>query len=370
MLGKILHFAFLLLLPLIVSSKIEVEKDRLSKIQNEIKKIEENIQRVKERKEKAKAKIREIIKDKEKDKENLKRKEEDIKKISKRIDITEKRIKTLTEQIKSKKSALSFVVSKLWLLKTEEPLFFNPKGEDYLMLIEELCLSIEGREREKKHEIVEKDALGVILTKTEREKEIIASNIKRKEQEITLQNKVIQETKRDEEALQKRIAKLKQDQKRLERLIAKLEAERKKLPKEHSYKSVGTLIWPTKSRNIVRGFGRYTHPQAGTTLINKGIDIQAPFGSPVFAVADGEVAYADWFMGYGNLIMIDHNGSLYSLYANLSQMNVASQDKVKKGQVIGFVGNSKETESPILHFEIRLNGQAQDPLDWLEVKYR
>lgn len=357
----------ILILPLIAFARIEVEKDKLSKIKDEIKKTEESIHRVKEKKERIEGKIGEIIKDREKNKENLKRTDQDIKKISKRIDITDERIKTLREQINLKKNALSLIVSKLWLSEEGTSLFFNPSGEkeNCLILIDELCLSIEGREIEKKGEIIKKDALGSILTKTEMEKRTIVSNIKRTEQEITLQNRVLQEAKRDEEALQKRIAKLKQDEKRLEGLIARLEAERGKLSKKPSYKSVGSLLWPTKSRNIVRGFGRYTHPEAGTTLINKGIDIQAPFGSPVFAVADGEVAYADYFTGYGNLIMIDHNGSLYSLYANLSGMDVSAQDKVKKGQVIGSVGKSNETGKAILHFEIRLDGQAQDPLDWL-----
>lgn len=356
---------FLLLLSVIAFARVEEERDRLFKIQDEIKKIEDSLKLAKERKEKTQSKIGEVSSNKEKHKKELIKTEQDIKRISKRIDITEQRIAGLKAQIKSKKDGLSFVVKELWLSHTLSS-FFNQSQEKencLNILINDLCLSIEGREIEKRNEIAKKQMFGVVLAKTEKEKRETVSNIKKAEREIVLQNKALQKIKEDETALQKKIARLKQDQKRLEALIVKLEKQRKGLPKET--KPVGSLIWPIKSRNIVRPFGRYTHPEAKTILINKGIDISAPLGSPVFAVADGEVVYADWFMGYGNLIMIDHNGSLYSLYANLLEMNVEIKDKVTKGQIIGSVGKSKETESPILHFEIRLNGEASDPMDWL-----
>lgn len=356
---------FLLLLPVIAFARVEEQRDRLFKIQDEIKKIEDSLKLAKERKEKTQSKIGEVSSNKEKHKKELIKTEQDIKKISKRIDITEERIAGLKTQIKSRKDGLSFVVKELWLSHTSSSLFNQSQDKENCLniLINDLCLSIEGREIEKRNEIAKKQMFGVVLAKTEKEKRETVSNIKKADLEIVLQNKALQKIKEDETALQKRIAKLKQDQKRLEVLIIKLEKERKGLPKET--KPVGSLVWPTKSRNIVRPFGRYTHPEAKTILINKGIDIAAPLGSPVFAVADGEVVYADWFMGYGNLIMIDHNGSLYSLYANLLEMNVQTKDRVTKGQTIGSVGKSKETESPILHFEIRLNGKASDPMDWL-----
>jgi len=357
----------ILIIPLIAFSSVNVEKERLSKIQDEIRKAEEGLKIARERKEKTKNKIKEISQSQRIKKGNLQRIEQDIKKISKKIDITEERIIGLTKEITGKKGGLSFLVRELWTLQSSKPLFFEKsqeKKELLGILIDKLSLSISEREMEKKNEVIKKEGLSIVLNKTENMKRGIVSEIKRADQEISLQNKVLREVKKTETELQKRIAKLKQDQKRLEALITRLELERKKLPKET--KPVGSLIFPTKSRNIVRGFGRYTHPEAGTIMVNKGIDISSPIGSPVFAVADGEVVYADWFMGYGRLIMIDHNGSLYSLYAHLDRMDVAVGDRVAKGQVIGSVGRSGDVTEPILHFEIRLNGEPQDPMDWLK----
>lgn len=341
---------------------LDVEKDKLYKIQDKIKKTENNLNKTKKKREKIQSRIGEIFSNQKRDKESLKRTKNDMKKISKRIDITEEGIENLKKQMGLKKNGLSIVIRELWF-SYEDTFFNSTKNEDCLrVLIDELCLSIEEREIKEKKEIAKNEALGLVLTKTKDDKKRIVSNIKGKDKEIALQNKVLQATKNDEKELQKMITKLKQDQKRLEGLIAKLEAERKKSKEPKA--PVGSLIWPTKSRNIAREFGRYKHPESGTILINKGIDIEAPLGSPVFAVANGDVVYADFFMGYGNLIMIDHNGSLYSLYANLKEVNVGIEDRVKKGQTIGSVGKSKEGET-ILHFEIRLDGKAQDPMDWI-----
>ncbi len=369
----ILHFVFcifLFLIPLITFAKVEDSREKLSKILGEIKKTEAHLKTARERKEKTQVKISETSRNQGIQKKNLQRIDTDIKKISKKIDITKEIIAGLAEKIKGKKAGLSFVVKELWNSRTlKSPFFKQPSQEKEGLLdilINDLSLSIQEREEEKKKEVIKKEGLGIVLDKTGKQKKEIISNIKKAEQEISLQNKVLSEVKKDEIELTKKIARLKQDQKKLEGLIARMEAERKKLPKESSpSKPVGSLIWPTKSRNIVREFGKYTHPEAGTIMINKGIDISAVMGSSVFAVSDGEVVYADFFMGYGKLIMIDHNGSLYSLYAHLDRMDVGIQDKVTKGQTIGSVGKSQDAESPILHFEIRLNGEAKDPMDWL-----
>ncbi|MEW6482362.1 MAG: peptidoglycan DD-metalloendopeptidase family protein [bacterium] len=358
---------FVLLIPLIALARIEDERDRLLKIEDEIKKIETSLKATKEKKGKALSRIDKISKNQKIKKENLKSLEKDIKKISKRIEITEERITGLTNEISKKKRGLSIVVRGLFDYKTSKNPFWEDKekGELLGILIDDLFLSIEERELEKKKEVVKKEGLGVVFNKTKDEKKKVISEVKKQELEIALQNKALSEIKKDEEQLQKRINKLKSDQKKLEALIKRLEAQRKTTREERPSKPVGSLIWPTKSRNIAREFGRYTHPKTGTIIFNKGIDISAPLGSSVFAVSNGEVVYADYFMGYGKLIMIDHNGSLYSLYGHLDSLNVSTGQKVAKGDVIGSVGKSGDAEIPTLHFEIRLDGKPQDPLDWI-----
>lgn len=126
----------------------------------------------------------------------------------------------------------------------------------------------------------------------------------------------------------------------------------------------GALDWPVEGRIISR-FGRARHPVYNTEVINNGVDIQAPRGTPVRAVESGEVAYADWNGGYGLMVIVDHDGGHYSLYAHLDRAHLGVGDPVAKGQAVGTVGESGSLVGPKLHFEIRQGGRAVDPIGWL-----
>ncbi len=127
----------------------------------------------------------------------------------------------------------------------------------------------------------------------------------------------------------------------------------------------GALEWPVDG-TIVERFGRSIHPVYHTEVINNGIDIQAPRGTPVRAVEAGEVVYADWNGGYGQMVILDHAGGWYSLYAHLDRANVAIGQKVGRGDAIGTVGETGSLTGPKLHFEIRKGGKAVDPVGWLK----
>lgn len=128
---------------------------------------------------------------------------------------------------------------------------------------------------------------------------------------------------------------------------------------------LGNLDWPVQGE-IVGRFGRAVHPVYRTEIVNNGIDIVAPRGTPVRAVGAGEVAYADWNAGYGLMVILDHDGGYYSIYAHLESAGVAVGQRVGKGAVIGAVGESGSLTGPRLHFEIREGGQAVDPIAWLK----
>ncbi len=127
------------------------------------------------------------------------------------------------------------------------------------------------------------------------------------------------------------------------------------------------LPWPMEGQLLTR-FGMQRHPQFGTMVFRRGIEIGARYGEIVHAVSDGEVAYADWYKGYGELIILDHGNGFYTLYGNLSRLNIARGDRVARGQSIGLAGDTGSMKGSKLYFEIRRNGQAQDPLVWLARK--
>jgi len=126
----------------------------------------------------------------------------------------------------------------------------------------------------------------------------------------------------------------------------------------------GKLRWPTDGE-VASRFGRQKNRKLKIVTFNKGIGIRAPLGRQIQAVYDGTVLYADWFRGYGRLIILDHGQGFYSLYAHGSELLVQVGDGVRAGQVIGRVGETGSLEGPQLYFELRHQGNPQDPLVWL-----
>lgn len=122
----------------------------------------------------------------------------------------------------------------------------------------------------------------------------------------------------------------------------------------------GMMTMPVNGR-FSSAFGMRMHPILGFTRMHKGIDIAAPYGSPVFAAVDGVVRVAGGASGYGNLVRIDHGGGFATGYAHLSKVMVRPGQSVRKGQQIGRSGNSGLSTGPHLHFETTRNGVAVNP---------
>jgi len=119
--------------------------------------------------------------------------------------------------------------------------------------------------------------------------------------------------------------------------------------------------------NVVGRFGPETHPKWGTTTMNNGIDIEAPMGAAVRAVARGRVEYtSDDYAGYGEIVILNHGDGYYTLYAHLSDILVAQGAAVESGQTIGRVGDTGSLKGTVLHFEVRKGGNALDPQQWLK----
>ncbi|OGW36489.1 MAG: hypothetical protein A2X58_01760 [Nitrospirae bacterium GWC2_56_14] len=140
----------------------------------------------------------------------------------------------------------------------------------------------------------------------------------------------------------------------------------RKQPKDREVMTAGTtrFPWPVAGQVLTR-FGMQRHPQFKTTIFRRGIEIGAREGDTVRAINDGQVAFADWYKGYGKLLIVEHAEGLYSLYGNLEQIALAKGDRVSKGQAVGLVGETGSLRGPKLYFEIRYKGEAQDPLAWL-----
>jgi len=122
--------------------------------------------------------------------------------------------------------------------------------------------------------------------------------------------------------------------------------------------SAAGLIWPCDGV-VVSGFGmRWGR-------MHEGIDIGCAYGTPNRAAASGTVIYAGWLGGYGNLVVVDHGSGLSTAYAHASSILVGVGQTVSQGQTVSLVGSTGHSTGPHLHFEVRVNGVAVDPLPYL-----
>lgn len=125
----------------------------------------------------------------------------------------------------------------------------------------------------------------------------------------------------------------------------------------------GRLSLPVKG-SVVDRFGRHKHPDFNSFTFSNGISIAASAGTPIRAVYEGEVIYADYFKGYGNMVIVDHGGGFFSLYAHAASISKRVGAKVAKNEVLASVGDLDSTKGPLLYFEIRYQGKPIDPSPW------
>ena len=127
-------------------------------------------------------------------------------------------------------------------------------------------------------------------------------------------------------------------------------------------------IQPIKNNDLTRmasGFGFRTDPFTKSRRMHKGMDFTAPRGTPIYAASDGIVTRADSrSSGYGKHIRIDHGFGYMTLYAHLGKYNVRRNQKVKKGDIIGFVGNTGRSQAPHLHYEVIKDNKRLNPINF------
>lgn len=156
-----------------------------------------------------------------------------------------------------------------------------------------------------------------------------------------------------------------------ERAQEQAKAELKKLLNASGSKNStyvgGSFMWPTKATYITSYYGTRKDPITKKTSMHTGIDIAASKGSNIFASNSGTVIVAGWSSkGYGNYVVIDHGGGKSTLYAHMSKIITKKGAKVAQGDVIGLVGSTGWSTGPHLHFEILINGNHTNPMNYFK----
>lgn len=181
-------------------------------------------------------------------------------------------------------------------------------------------------------------------------------------EEARARHRTALETVQRERKLKERLdAELREARARLDRELARLARAKRKGAFARRY---GTLSRPVLEGIVEVPFGEVVDAKFGTITRHNGLDIRAPRGSAVRAVEKGRVAFAGWFRGYGNLVILDHGDGYHTLYGHLDEIVVERGAEVEAGQRLGGVGDTGSTKGPFLYFELREDGKPIDPLPW------
>lgn len=125
------------------------------------------------------------------------------------------------------------------------------------------------------------------------------------------------------------------------------------------------FVYPVMTPRISSVYGMRKHPLLKFTRKHKGTDLAADLGAPVRAVASGRVVFADPYAGYGNFVVLEHKNGITTHYGHCDQIKVHIGQNVDAGDIIATIGNTGLSSGPHLHFELRFNGEARNPENYI-----
>jgi len=387
----ILFMSVLLLAPFSPLLNTGHTKEPLSRIERNIKKKklkEKSIQKdIIEKKEKVKEAIKKersvlenigLIEDKIKQKKNeLSKLNRRISKTRSEILLLSKEIHAISEKLISRERDLGAHLKKLYKEQYRDNILILISASDnqdlirkskYLGLLSFRDTRMIKGFRDEIHEVEQKKkSMEELQAKLEQNTSDAKKKKKELETERTRKDKLLSTIRSKRENYEQTIKELEQSSKNLQKMIKEL--EKKKVPVAVSGKgfraSKGQLPWPVSGKLIVP-FGKYKDPKFNITVFKNGIEIKADPNDRPRAIAGGNIVYADWFKGYGLLLIINHGGGYHTLYGNLAEIFNKPGDIINKGTVIGKVGKSRILNIPSLYFEVRYKGKPLNPVIWLK----
>ena len=123
---------------------------------------------------------------------------------------------------------------------------------------------------------------------------------------------------------------------------------------------------PVDNIVVTSNYGYRNDPFRGRRKRHNGIDIAGPIGTPIYATADGVVGRAQWLGGYGRYVEIEHGGNIQTRYGHMSRLNVAPNQRVRRGDLIGFMGSTGRSTGSHLHYEVRIAGEPVNPAPFMQ----
>ena len=177
--------------------------------------------------------------------------------------------------------------------------------------------------------------------------------------------KLLASVQRERETYERVLKDLRKSSARLAKLMREREASAAYSSSADFRKLKGRLPWPVPGL-VTIPYGSQKDPRFNTTIVRNGITIEGDEEELARSVHGGKVVYADWFKGYGQLVIVNHGGGYHTLYANLSDIFLKIGDIIDNKTQIGRIGTSGLVDSPSLYFEIRYKGRPLNPSQWLK----
>ena len=125
-------------------------------------------------------------------------------------------------------------------------------------------------------------------------------------------------------------------------------------------------VEPVKGSAFTSGFGVRSDPFRGRAAMHAGIDLAGPIGTPIYATADAVVGRSEWANGYGNLVELNHGRGIQTRYGHLTRSTVRPGQRVTRGQLIGYMGSTGRSTGSHLHYEVRIDGKAVNPVPFMQ----
>jgi len=307
---------------------------------------------------------------------------QDLKKYRSRLQETEKNMKAVSADIEALNKKIER--HKQWMARKVQSMYKNGKYGDLILVLaasqnasdllkrvrylEILAKHERERIEDHKNDLAALDERERHLERLQRQLTSEEDNVKFAEEKLAQEKErkqqVLTTIKKKREAYEQMLNELKEASVKLQKMIE--EAEKKqKFTSTGFMKMKGKLPWPVEGRVALR-YGSQTDPTFKTPVFRNGIYIQTKPNAIAKSVSAGRVEYANWFKGYGQLVIVNHGGGYHSLYANLSEIFLKEGDIIGYGVDIGKVGDSSVLDKPSLYFEIRYKGKPLDPQQWLQ----
>ena len=359
-----------------IENQINKNESQKESIDNQLSSLKEQIEAQKKQDSAITAEMAAVLKEKQQEKDKLKQMLEDldyiyeqIEEYYENIEETEKRYNEALKAFYSRakimyqysqyNSLRLFVESKDYFdYVNREKIFSKMMNNDRAALQELMIMKKDLENKKAVQEQFKLDAEKLIS-----EKQAVIKAIENNESNIYEKLEI---SKNAIDTLEAQEQAMIEESKNIEKKIQELE----KMYEEYSYSSSG-LMWPSRdSTRIASYYGwREVHPVYGYGRMHYGIDIDAAYGTDILSSADGVVTLVLFDdVGYGWYIIVYHGDGISTLYAHCSKVLVKEGQNVKQGQVLGLVGTTGASTGPHIHYEVRVNGKPQNPLDYVKPK--